>query len=172
MLGNLDAALADHSEAIRLAPTNDVYFAQRSEDHRAKKQYTQARADMTEAIRLDPADDGHLAARARIHMAMADYNNAIVDLTAAIGLDPSDSRHYAARAVAYMKARKAPRAYLDIQKALELRSDAPDLLELRGRVLQAMNARAGAIEAYRKALAGDARLTASRVALWRLRAGS
>ena len=127
---------------------------------------------MTEAIRLDPADDGHLAARARIRMAMGDTNGAIVDLTAAIGLDPLDSRHYVARALAYVKARKAPRAYLDAQKALELRSDAPELLELRGRVLQALNARAGAIEAYRKALAGDPRLKASRIALWRLRAGS
>jgi tetratricopeptide (TPR) repeat protein len=71
-----------------------------------------------------------------------------------------------------VKARKAPRAYLDTKKALELRSDAPELLELRGRVLQALNARAGAIEAYRKALAGDPRLTRSRIALWRLRAGT
>ncbi len=127
---------------------------------------------MTEAIRLDPSDDGHLAARARIHMAKGDTDSAIVDLTAAIGLDPSDSRHYVARALAYVKARKAPRAYLDAQKALELRPDAPDLLELRGRVLQALNARTRAIEAYRKALAGNPRLTASRIALWHLRAGS
>src|SRR6185295_20236224 len=100
-------------------------------------QYARALTDVTEAIRLDPTDDGHLATRARVYLAMGDHQRAIADLTAALGIDGSDARHYAARALANMKARRPARAYLDVQRALQMGPDAPELMEMRGRVLEA-----------------------------------
>src|SRR5262249_48628903 len=43
--GAYDLAIADHTEAIRLEPANDSLYAERGQDHLAKKDYASAVAD-------------------------------------------------------------------------------------------------------------------------------
>src|SRR5262249_50503096 len=52
--GELDRAIDDYTEAIRLDPRDADYFAARGIAWRAKGELDRAIADYTEAIRLDP----------------------------------------------------------------------------------------------------------------------
>ena len=68
MQGDVDRPSPTIPRPSASCPDNDLYYAERSHDHLAKKQYARALADIAEAIKLDPADDSHLAARSRIHL--------------------------------------------------------------------------------------------------------
>ena len=61
--GNLDNAIADCSEAIRLDPEVALTFANRGRAWARKKEFDKAIADYTEAIRLDPRDASTYAGR-------------------------------------------------------------------------------------------------------------
>ncbi len=50
----LDIALADYNEAIRLDPNEASVYNSRGVAWRAKQEYDKAIADYSEAIRLDP----------------------------------------------------------------------------------------------------------------------
>ena len=163
MQGDVDRALVDHVEAIRRALSSDIYYAQRGYDYLAKGQHTAALADLSEAIKLDPPTTAIWPAAPAFTSPWATASGPSEDLTAALRLDKADPRHYAGRALVYLKSGKPAYALLDAQRALVLRPDDPELLEARGRSFEALRARDRAIADYRKALADDPSLAASRL---------
>jgi tetratricopeptide (TPR) repeat protein len=102
--GELDRAIADCSEAIRLDPTSaDAYF-NRAGAYSRQGDPGRAIADFTEVIRLRPSDaDAYVNRVAAYRRAVADftkalrlaprftevYSNAIADYTEAIRLAPA-----------------------------------------------------------------------------------
>ena len=96
----LDIALADCNEAIRLDPTNAYVYNNRGWAWSDKKEYDKAIADYSEAIRFNPK---HVRANAYIGRGLAwgykkEYDKAINDYTEAIRLDPKGALAYNNRA--------------------------------------------------------------------------
>ncbi len=92
---DFDLAIADFTEAIRLAPTNSPWppymskaFAARGKTNRRMCNYDRAIADCTEAIRLDAKNAEAFAVRGDARWAKDEYDLATADLTEAVRLDP------------------------------------------------------------------------------------
>jgi tetratricopeptide (TPR) repeat protein len=80
--GDLDHALADHSEAIRVDPNFAPAYRQRAIVWRSKGDADKALADFAEAIRLDPKDADALFQRGRTFADNKhDHDRAIADFT-------------------------------------------------------------------------------------------
>jgi len=87
--GNIDRAIADFDEAIRVHPMIADTFYNRGNIHYDKMDYDRAIADYSEAIRLEPM---HVAAyfnRGRMYHDMKDFDRAIADYSEAIRIDPN-----------------------------------------------------------------------------------
>jgi len=67
--GRPDEAIADFTEAIRIAPDNAVAYSNRGNTYSNTGKLKQAIADYTQAIRLDPANPVRYAKRARVYQA-------------------------------------------------------------------------------------------------------
>jgi tetratricopeptide (TPR) repeat protein len=86
--GNLDLALSDLNEAIKLDSTYAGYFFHRGNIFQEKSDYDHAIADFTDAIRLDPKYTGAFGYRAIAYLAKGDYAQAIADSSEAIRVAP------------------------------------------------------------------------------------
>jgi len=75
----LDIALGDHNEAIRLNPTQGASYNNRGRVWHAKKEYDKAIADYNEAIWLDRRDDVAYINRGNAWSAKKEYAKAIAD---------------------------------------------------------------------------------------------
>ena len=146
--GELDKAVADYTDAIRLDPKDAAAHAARGDVYRKKGELNKAIADYTEAIRLDPKNAAAHAARgvayrmeAESDKAIADYievinpqdaeayamrgeqgdfDKAIADCTEAIRLDPKWAEAYYDRGSAYEKKGDKAKAEADFAQAKKL----------------------------------------------------
>ena len=135
-LGNIDAAQADFSEAIRLNPKNNYAHHELGLTLAKKGDLTRAIASLTEAINLDPASAASRFSRGQIYMSEDKLDEAIQDFTDAIKLGadkntaftkdqvvdrPEDNRvtteYYVARADAYYLRGNFKDAALDYDQA-------------------------------------------------------
>jgi tetratricopeptide (TPR) repeat protein len=87
--GELDIAIRDYDEVLRLDPQAGVYNA-RGNAWRYKKEYDRAIADYNEAIRLDPKDVTAYNNRGNTWRDKKEYGKAIADYNEGIRLDPSN----------------------------------------------------------------------------------
>lgn len=85
----LDLALGDYNEAIRLDPTKAYGYNNRGMLWHAKKEYDKAIADYTEAIRLDPKDAIARNNRGNARLAKKEYDKALADFDEAHRIDPT-----------------------------------------------------------------------------------
>ena len=117
----LDTAIADYNEAIRLNPGSaGVAHQGRGRAWREKKDYDKALADCNEAIRLDP---GHALAyytRGVVWSDKKDYDKAIADYNEAIRLDPGYERAYNGRGNAWRAKKDYDKAIADYNEAIRL----------------------------------------------------
>src|SRR5271165_6125534 len=116
----LDTAIADYNEAIRLKPGSaGVAHQGRGRAWRDKKDYDKAIADCNEAIRLDPGYAVAYNSRGKTWSAKKDYDKAIADYNEAIRLYPGYVRAYCNRGVAFLLTGSA-KVGEDARKVLEL----------------------------------------------------
>ena len=103
--GDYDKAIADCSEAIKIAPSSSSAYCMRGRAYRAKGDCDKAIADYNEAIRLKPDYDEAIHRRGLAYndKVIADCNKAIADFTEAIRLHPEDAVGYCDRGRAYGK---------------------------------------------------------------------
>jgi tetratricopeptide (TPR) repeat protein len=85
-LGNIDAAQADFSEAIRLNPKNNYAHHELGLTFAKKGDLTRAIASLTESINLDPTSAASRFSRGQIYMSEDKLGEAIQDFTEAIKL--------------------------------------------------------------------------------------
>lgn len=116
---DIQAALADYAEAIRLDPNGFVPYALRANVYIDKGDYDLAIKDLDRLIELKPRADfynnrGHALRR------KGDLDRAIEDFNQSIKLDPSDPLAYWNRGLAYRDKGDASRAADDYKKALSL----------------------------------------------------
>jgi S1-C subfamily serine protease len=87
--GNLDQAVSDISQGIRLDPQRAYRWQERGEIYSRQGKYQQAIADINEAIRIDPvARAFRFHSRAGAYRGLGDLARAIADFDEAIRLDP------------------------------------------------------------------------------------
>ncbi len=114
-MGDVDAAIDDYTNAIRLDPKNAPY-RQRAECYDMISEQEKAIADYTAAIRLDPKDATSYVQRGRIYhgrLRTDEVEKAIADYTQAIRLDPTNSEYLRERAEAYCDSLDYDRAIAD-----------------------------------------------------------
>jgi tetratricopeptide (TPR) repeat protein len=94
----LDKAIAEYNEAIRIDPALASAYCCRALCWREKKDLDRAIADYTEAIRLDPKHIWALNNRGNTWAEKSEFRKAIADYTEAIRLEPSFAAAYKNRA--------------------------------------------------------------------------
>jgi tetratricopeptide (TPR) repeat protein len=97
-VGNVEGALADYNEAIRLDPKSHIYFDNRAHALESKGELDRALADHDEAIRLAPREPYLYYSRGGTRQRMGDFDGALADFNEAIRLGPTQSLGYTGRA--------------------------------------------------------------------------
>jgi tetratricopeptide (TPR) repeat protein len=118
--GELDIAIKDHSEAIRLDPTVVSYWNTRGTALRDKKDYDRAIKDFDEAIRLDPKYTFAFRNRGTAWQAKQEYDRAIKDYDEAIRLDPKLAFIFYDRGTAWQAKQEYDRAIKDYDQVIRL----------------------------------------------------
>jgi tetratricopeptide (TPR) repeat protein len=119
-----DKAIADYTEAIRIAPRYaDAYF-NRADAWRAKKDDDKALADYTRATRLNPQTPRTLYWNGYQRRIQKEYDKAIEEYTWSIRLDPRYADAFFGRAYAYIEMRQYDQAIADCTEAVRLETRA------------------------------------------------
>jgi tetratricopeptide (TPR) repeat protein len=116
----LDIALGDYNEAIRLDPTKAYVYTNRGTVWSARKEYDKAIADYNEASRLDPKDAITYNNRGNAWRAKKEYDKAIADYNEAIRIDPKYSVAYVNRGRAWHTKKEYDKAIADCNEAIRL----------------------------------------------------
>ncbi|MBM4038068.1 MAG: tetratricopeptide repeat protein [Planctomycetes bacterium] len=134
--GDVDGAMADFTEAIRLEPGDFQTHRWRGHLKCEKGDYDGAIADYTKAIELKPDYAEAYQLRAFTRKAKGDYEGAISDYDRAIQLRPNNPDAYYSRGRAKHAKRDYDGAIADYTKALEgFRPDEKDIEGTRAEVI-------------------------------------
>jgi lipoprotein NlpI len=117
---DLDPAIADFEQAIRLDPKNAVAFNNRGLIYQARGELDRAIADYNETIRLDPTYIFAFNNRGGAYVDKNDYDRAITDYSEAIRLNPTFAVAFKARGNAYSAKRDFDRAIADYDQVIKL----------------------------------------------------
>jgi tetratricopeptide (TPR) repeat protein len=123
--GDLDGAISDFDEAIRLDPDADAFY-NRAIARTAKGDLDGAISDYDEAIRLKPDYAQAFYNRALARTAKGDLDGAISDYDEAIRLKPDYPEAFYNRALARTAKGDLDGAINDLQRGRELAPDDPD----------------------------------------------
>ena len=117
--GNLDQAMADHEEAIRLNPTPES-FLNRALAWKAKGDLDRAIADYDDAILLNPNYAPAYAARGAILKLKGDLDRSLADLDKAVSLNPKSATFLYLRGETLRDNGALDKAIADYDEALRL----------------------------------------------------
>jgi tetratricopeptide (TPR) repeat protein len=117
--GELDIAIADYTELIRLRQSPPFYHV-RGICHHSKGDYDKAVSDFNEAIRLDPTSARYYNSRAETRIEQRDLDRAISDCEQAIRLEPHLASAFTNRGRAYSAKGDIGLAIGDFEKAMSL----------------------------------------------------
>ncbi|WP_316176662.1 MULTISPECIES: J domain-containing protein [unclassified Bradyrhizobium] len=118
--GDLERAVADFDEAIRLAPRNADLYRYRARDLVRMGRIDRALGDFERAIRLDPNDPVLFHDRGLAHQRKGDLDEALVDLDHAVRMGFSDAGMYSDRGAVWLAKGRYDRALADFNQALKL----------------------------------------------------
>jgi tetratricopeptide (TPR) repeat protein len=118
--GDLDRAIADYNEAIRLDPAYTNAYNNRASVWTRKGAHDRAIADYNEVIRLNPSSASAYSNRGRSWKAKGDLDRAIADYTEAIRLDASNGNFFTSRCHALNDKGEPHRALADCNEAIRL----------------------------------------------------
>ncbi|NQT38457.1 MAG: tetratricopeptide repeat protein [Planctomycetes bacterium] len=130
--GNLDHAIADLAEAIRLDPRDVECYQERACALAEMGRYEEAIADADEAIRIDPENIGSYGVRGMIRQQCGHFQRAIADLdrcienTGGLNVDPQWAGMYWYRGLARAGLLQWRQAVVDYTRALR-RAPSADL---------------------------------------------
>ena len=129
--GDLDRAVADLNEAIRLDPKLAMAFNNRGAAYNEQGDNDRAIADYNEAIRIDPKLAMAFTNRGNAYHDKGDNDRAIADYNEAIRLNPKSGMAFHNRAVAYLEKDELDRAIADYSEAIRI--DPEDASAFNGR---------------------------------------
>jgi tetratricopeptide (TPR) repeat protein len=141
--GELDSAIADYSEAIRVAPSRVAAYFNRGNAWIAKGDRDRAIGDYDAALRLDPKYVEAYDNRGDALLARGDLDSAIADYDEAIRLNPKFAKSYYNRGVAREKKRSLQEALSDFEAYAQLVPSDPDGPKSMARVKSELSAMTG-----------------------------
>jgi tetratricopeptide (TPR) repeat protein len=124
--GDVDRALGDLTEAIRLTPGDADTYMIRAEAWRARGDLGKALADCEAVLRLSPKSVGALGTRAALWAESKEFDKAIADYSEVLRRDPQVVPAYYGRAVAEGEKGEIDRAIADLGTAIQLDPRHPD----------------------------------------------
>jgi tetratricopeptide (TPR) repeat protein len=153
--GELDRAITEFNEAIRIRPDLAEAYCCRGTAYGEKGDWDKAIADHTESLRLNP---NYLAAygnRGIAYEQKGEWDKAIADFNEAIRLNPAGALAYFQRGGAYLDKRDWDKAIADFNEAIRLNSDFPAAYLHRGLAYEGMSDLDKAIADCNKAIRLD-----------------
>ena len=146
-------ALADFTEAVRLAPNDPLLWRHRAEFRRKRLgQITGAVEDATRAIELDPEWALARYERGEGHRLLGDWERAIEDDTLALCLNPEKGRYWRARGNVWLESGHPERALSDYSQALKRDETVAGTWVARGHAHSHLGQVREALEDFAKAL--------------------
>ena len=116
----LDNAIADYGEALRLDPAFAAAFVNRGILYRSKGDTARSISDFDEAIRLDPKLAPAYLNRGLAQGAAGNLDRSIADFDVAIAIEPKFARAFFNRGLAYRAKGNLDRAIADYSAAILL----------------------------------------------------
>jgi TonB family protein len=117
--GDLDSAISQFTEDIRLHPENGAAYDNRGFAYLQKGQVDKAIADFNVPIRMRPDDAHPYRNRAHAYEQKGDLSRAIADYSCAIELDPNRADDYNNRGAIYGTQRQWDKAIADFDAAIQ-----------------------------------------------------
>jgi tetratricopeptide (TPR) repeat protein len=130
--GDLDRAIADYTEAMKLGLYLPDVLNNRAIAYEAKGDHARAIADLNEAIRLNPQHAGAFNNRGNAYQAQGDRARALADYTEAVRLDPNNADALNNRCWIRTLMDQMRAALDDCNGSLRLRPNDPEFLDSRG----------------------------------------
>jgi Flp pilus assembly protein TadD len=159
--GDVDRAIADLDEAIRLDVKLTFAYRERGLAYRRKDDLELAIADYSVAIRLDPNYTVAYLDRSSAYVAKGDFAPAIADAGEAIRLSPNNGAARNLRGFAYKMAGDPERALPDLNEAIRLAPTLPAGYANRGDIYRQKGDLDRAIEDLDEALRLDPSITSA-----------
>jgi tetratricopeptide (TPR) repeat protein len=128
---NYDSAIADLTEAIRLAPDNSAAFHERGYIEIELGEADKAAADLDMSIKLAPDEPSGYDERALARFMLGDLQGQLEDRDQALKLAPGDFVRLVVRARSLMWLGRFDDASLDIQKAEDIAKESGDAERLK-----------------------------------------
>ena len=114
-----DHAIADFSEAIRLAPQVAEYWGDRGVANHMKQEYAAALADFDRALELEPDHDWTIVNRGQTYREMGQFDKALADFDRAIALGADNAWAIAMRGETYHRMGQHKQALTDFNRRIE-----------------------------------------------------
>jgi tetratricopeptide (TPR) repeat protein len=149
--GDVDRAIAEYNEALRLDPGNAEAYYGRGLAYDSKDDYDRAIADLSSAISIKPDWPVAFYKRGLVYSEADKYSSAISDFSEAIRLDPNKADFFIARADAYQSSKNITAALSDLGRAISVDGRNASAFDKRGDIYYSMHDFDQAIIAYRKA---------------------
>ncbi len=149
--GEIDAAIADVTRMITLAPLDAGAYARRGEIYHRAGQHGEALANFRRAAQLDPDNLAALSGAGVCLVLARDWEGAIPWLTRAIRIHPKDASLRVERALCFENLERYDEAVADLDIANTLAPDDEESLYARGRC-RPESRRTEAIADYTRAL--------------------
>ncbi len=153
--GDYDHAIADYTEAIKLAPKFAAAYGNRCFANYLKHNYDNAIADCNQSIAIDPKYYLAYNSLGIVDAAKKDYDKAIADYTEAIKLNPRFALAYRNRGLAYAAKNDFDRAIADYTEAIKVDPKYAPGYESRGQAYRRKGDLGRAIADFSSAIALD-----------------
>src|SRR5688572_10081132 len=118
--GDLEGALADLNQAIRIRPTLAVAYLNRAAVQRAQMETMAAIKDLDRAISLDKKMFQAFSNRGSLRLDLEDYQGALADLNRAIELNDKIAEPFYHRGYVYLGLKDFDTAIVDFERAIKL----------------------------------------------------
>jgi tetratricopeptide (TPR) repeat protein len=133
-LGELDGAIKDLGEAIRLQPANSTWYMLRASAWEHKQQPDKALADLEVVLRIDPTDAVALYNRGNLWSDRKEYDKALADLDEAIRLQPQFAAAIGNRGIIWATKKEYDKALADFDRAIRINPRDGNAFYNRGRI--------------------------------------
>ena len=118
--GDLEKALHDYDQALRLDPANASGYANRGNVYARKRLWSESLADYNEALRRKPNFPEALVNRSLTYIAKKEWDNAFRDLDSAITLNSKFAPGYFYRGTVFATRGEFAKAALEFHTAIQL----------------------------------------------------
>ena len=154
-----DRAVTDYDQAIKLNPTDAVFFSNRGGVLVAKGDVDRGITDFDQALRINPNLMRALLDRGNAFRGKGLYDRAIADYDQAIKLEPKNVLLFNTRGNTYYTKKDYERAIADFEASIQINPNQAGIFNLRGHVYFAKKEYDRAIVEYDQAIKLDPNLT-------------